>query len=531
MSISDRLVLGNEILNEPSVENAISVLDGYRGIEDPLRVGVDSALLAADFLPTSHPNLYAIALLGNLALNDDKLSATPRAVALKRYFGSPHLTDTSSGFVSCVLADMISLKNESTSDPLIVADDPRVKGILRQSDSSRLRLPPQLLSERIGFASPHHMMVLLDSHNVESFLISAIHGAAQLRSKPVGPREGINDIQAYKDIHAIEALFAPICEVLGYDALAMFVRSVARMQKLEMLGGLSAECLMWAKQAQEKYGATDGTTTERIVRQAIETVLGKNYHNRPVVTDNSGHGIRVGEFVADLHGSTIRGVWRTKSTGSLAEKYFKEGKEPADIYGVTLIVQNDDEVAKLLPEVAKKVRDKKNMIFNSSAKRPGQYCKVQGTEKYITHIINDRLTEALGDDHVQSVVEIEQVDADGFHVSKVTFRMITTVKGSKVSIPFEIQIQTESQRQDSQIGNTSHAVREAKKRGVDIRANPDLLALIKMERGGSLTLGTQLHPASVFRGAKYHTQLSRVPDPGANHKAYGRAPRRASGTD
>jgi hypothetical protein len=257
------------------------------------------------------------------------------------------------------------------------------------------------------------------------------------------------------------------------------------------------------------YQTKDAATVKNLMDNVLTSLFGEHVHSRFVVEDRANHGIRFGEFVAATSGFDFRGLLRAKPFGNIAQKIFEDGYDPIDIFGMTFVVKDVAELAELYGSTIQKLQDAIGVKFVASQSRPGMPFKVQGDEVFIRDIVNHpTLTSALKD-NLKTQIDIPPAVENGFRVAKLTFMVRATILGRTLWVPFEIQIMTEDDRKKSQTGETSHAMREAKKRGINVAIDPAILEGISL-RGNTKTIGTLIWPASIERGAKFRASIART---------------------
>ena len=147
--------------------------------------------------------------------------------------------------------------------------------------------------------------------------------------------------EAYELAYKSEALLAPLCEIIGFDGVAMALRSkVACLQlrntgrghfvdlakqilsELGVLSAASPEETITAEERNQNYGT--------IVYRVLESVIGDidngaGYSVELVLGGESGHDIVIGngDIIADL----LRLVFRLKSVGSLARGLVEQAEK------------------------------------------------------------------------------------------------------------------------------------------------------------------------------------------------------------
>lgn len=493
---------------EPVVQAAFGALDSFTEatqVDVSLQRGRETVHLLGDFMPDVAPAAVAVAALHDLPFRKISRSrAAPAKAALHAFAehigpGTPEWM-----YMSSVLPDMRYVEESSTSQETFNADSDMHLAMVLDARIKNAHMPPKLWSERIGFASPHYMGDIIREVNSEAFPLVALRNAAILRRV-----DAISPRSLYRTIYGGEALVAPVTELLRLDALASFERSLGRVERLRQMGGSAVACVERAEAIQDMYQTKDAATVKNLMDNVLTSLFGEHVHSRFVVEDRVNHGIRFGEFVAATPGFDFRGLLRTKPVGNIAQKIFEDGYDSIDIYGMTFVAKDVAELAELYGSTIQKLQDAIGVKFVASQSRPGKPFKVQGDEVFIRDIVNHpTLAGALKDD-LKTQIDIPPAVENGFRVAKLTFMVRTTILGRTLGVPFEIQMMTEDDRKKSQTGETSHAMREAIKRGIDVAIDPAILEGISL-RGNTKTIGTLIWPASIERGAKFRASIART---------------------
>lgn len=491
---------------EPVVQTAMqSVQEFADNTNDPsaVAVSVDSLNLMGDFLGVAGPNAAASLALYGLAFRTGRITVGAAKRALRTFSQRVGVNSAEWMYVSGILADTISVAEQATSDETHVVPDSRMSAVLNRRLPGQ-SVPPGLWGEKIGFAPPRLIGELTQAVNSEVFPLLALHDAALLR------QGGLSERNLYRIAYGTEALIAPVVETQRFGALASYVRSLERTARLRQLGGKAAECVETAVNIQRAYHATDETEVLKMMNGLLKAFFGPEQHtSRFVVPDTTNHGIRFAEFVASLPNFETRGQLRTKPLGNIALKLFEDGYEPVDIYGMTFVVKDAAQVSELFAHLVQKVTHLKGMKQIYSKSRLGKPYKVQGDQAFIDTVSNNPdLRKTLGERQEQ-LIDQKLVQAGDFRVAKFTFVIARRINGAQVTVPFEVQIQTEKDREESQIGATSHAMREAFKRGIPVEIDPKVLHEIKF-RADPRTMGTLILPASIISGAEYRRRIAQT---------------------
>ena len=154
--------------------------------------------------------------------------------------------------------------------------------------------------------------------------------------------------EAYELAYKSEALLAPLCEIIGFDGLAMALRSKVICLQLRNTG--QGHFVDLAERILSEFGVLGTTDTDNpdhvitaeernqnycnITEKILARMIGKTDKSRGdsklVLGQESNHNIVVGNGDCSYKWHTeLRAVWRLKSVGSLARK-LAEGAKKAE---------------------------------------------------------------------------------------------------------------------------------------------------------------------------------------------------------
>ncbi|MCA9328549.1 hypothetical protein KC959_02160, partial [Candidatus Saccharibacteria bacterium] len=306
------------------------------------------------------------------------------------------------------------------------------------------------------------------------------------------------EIAVLQDVFEAESFYAPLCEILGYDGIAMALRSVSAQIRLQKSG--NGQYVDQAQRILEKLGTIDE------VKQAVSKLFGyfgNDFDMDNVVDVGSGqHNIQIGELLHQVgaegaegaaNDQLLRGVWRIKSVGSLAMKLFKnQGKIPTDVVALNVIVPDKSDVVRYFPVMVKALDEADDVEFVPGQKRV-EPLHIRGDKSFVQDLV-DAIDVDLPIDSMDLDSE-KYKDETKFRVAKAMMRMSVDV----TMIPIEVMVQTENDRLNSRIGDAPHAVIKA--RGNVVQFDHSTLSAIKA-RKRHLRSG-RVNPRSIERGDRF----------------------------
>lgn len=308
---------------------------------------------------------------------------------------------------------------------------------------------------------------------IESFLLMAAEAFDDLREA----QKEDDDTRLRKAIFNIEAFFAPLCEIIGFDAFSMAMRSEVLKIRISQHDGPEGKRLLGV--ATEKLEQYDLETSRQLVDNLIEDLFGHaksdaEKQTESVIKNEAMHGIAFGTGtflgMGDARdGSTVLDkttevpfdyVWRVKTIGSLAKKLEKSG-EPADIVGVTVITENVRDTAKIIGQLLPKVEDieLEHISGISSQNRQTPY-SFAGDSEFIK-----AMADAMIDAKSTGSLEFDKRErTNGFEVAKITIQYTTVVDDgsgglTEITAPVEIAVMTSEARRNARVGDAAHALK------------------------------------------------------------------------
>lgn len=306
--------------------------------------------------------------------------------------------------------------------------------------------------------------------NIESFLIEAAETLEWLTSD-----KAKNDTATLQKLHAAEALYAPFCEIIGFDGLAMALQG--RCHELRLINTGRGKFVDQARAIIASLG--DPETVQCRVETMFTEILGENAHEQ-VISHLASHGIIIGEgVIRNDHylDELIRVVWREKSVGSVARKLaqfaeehenyqelYEQGRAvPMDIIAATVIADDAAQIGVLLDSALQHAIDSEGRAKLVPSPSRDKFLHAKGTSEFIDAIrsamgLPERAPDPNGPADQPSMddyVDIREVGPDEYQVAKITFSYQRL--GEPLPILVEIQFNTKEGRKDARIGSPAHA--------------------------------------------------------------------------
>ncbi len=399
--------------------------------------------LIADFCDEYlSPRAYTAAMLSPIleaATTTDSDTSTEAREALRVYIADTAEPEEEKRYVIGLASDRPVIANfwrESVASRYTTK--PELQNVLQSKD------PAEVSIEHWGVHSqsiePRYINELAASVNLESLLIKAGELLAQL-----DPSTATNDSQTLDRAHQAEALLAPLCEIIGFDALAMALYSHVHVLRAMFTGNLAP--LQQAQDIIKERG--DKEQVDRDIQELFSVVFGDNIHEQ-IINHGAEHGIMMGEGYCTS--KCLRVNWRLKSVGSLAKKLDTRSPEniPLDIIGATVTTQDIPQIALRLKRIIERSSSDERVTLTPTSERDAAI-HVKGTGEYIETIRLGLGFESL--EAMREVVDIVEVDAGAHRVCKVT---LVFAQPGRPELRAEIQITTESDRVENRIGKAAH---------------------------------------------------------------------------
>lgn len=416
-------------------------------------------------------------------------------------------------YMSALLADMDKIEECSELGRKVVdsLDPDKADSLAPQSEvlpQGETVVPQEAWSAKGGLVDLNKIEKLLKEVNLESALVKAAEMLDNLKHPAPHARAVLQDV-----IDA-ESFYAPLCEAMGFDGLCMALRSEAAKTRLSR-GGLESK----VEEAEHMLeGLNDREQVLSYVNGLFRHLLDGETEVRTPLRDASGHGIMLGNVVLHSLGITESdnkpwAHWRVKSLGSLALKLLKTNEKPVDVLGMTIVVNNRDELALTYKGLIECIRANRVVEERPSGSRAQAY-SVQGSEGYLVTVMRDALgcskaeiaaaKDSLLDKGSINYDGVELVLKDNGHqVSKATFMYrphMADTSQAEAEIPIELQIQTKRDWLVSRIGRAAHLLYKAETGG-------DHKVLRSINKRREHLGSPSLNPQSLGRGKQFRDSL------------------------
>lgn len=436
----------------PSQEAALQSIDTYldlvgderdefakhaRRTEDLVQV------FAGDYMPSKAIDAVLLHDIGDRATGGDARRIEAASAAFVEYLTSPEVGEKEGEYVVSLIKDMTTI--EDTATQYREMGEPELH--LREGD-------PNIWSKETPAIPLDDMFTLSKNVNIESVIIKSCEMLDNLH------HPAKTDLAVMHDIFEAESFYAPVCEVLGYDGLAMELRSYAQQIRL-------------VNQGHEDLVVNVKRFCHEMRRLGPESVLSKlapveNFNvsrvvNQPRYIDEASdvpyESVDLGEFALDLDGRLLAGNWRIKSVGSLANKIISSDQKemPMDVMGVTVISEDTDTVASDFSTVVRHTVESSSLTPKNAPSKEHPFI-VQGDTEYINAVCA-RMSEELGEDFVNE--HVQKINKEnGYRVSKFTCL-------GDDSMPIEMQFVTKEDRKEGRVGEWAHIFHKQRANGIE----------------------------------------------------------------
>lgn len=308
-----------------------------------------------------------------------------------------------------------------------------------------------------------------------------------------------DDVAILEHVIEAETFYGPLCEVLGFDGLAMELRSQA--QQLRFIYQGRGDMVINAHRYLDEVEAYAPTAFLREMVQDGEEMAISSAVNEPneEVCDAARavpyKSAQLGEFSLRLEsGCVVAGNWRVKSVGSLTAKLLRgKGDMPMDILGGTVISETLDDMARDFAEMTVRAVNNPHLAMQKAPSKEKPVI-VQGEQEYI-----DAACAHLPEEFVTQYVQ--KIHKDGFRVAKFT------CLGADGELPVELQFLTKKDRRDARRGERAHILYKFETDGnfytrEERKAAADLLEKLYQRKQYMLRHGKELivNPESLIRG-------------------------------
>lgn len=395
--------------------------------------------------------------------NSNIENAIASATALMEYYTYPNTHEDAASYTAALLNDMEYMDNYATyyrnSDTYMSH-----RANNNDNDTWRKTSAPIDIKE---------MGRLSDEVNIESIIIKSCIVLDKL-VEPVREVEESGDLsrlddKVLKNITEAEIFYGPLCEVFGFDGLAMDLRSQSHVLRLLKNGKLEevAKVREYCNSMREigpQAVLSNIVEGNFAVFNAVKDVDCIHDYDSEIPYSST----QLGEFVTDFgnfwsgkegdHMLTA-GNWRLKSVGSLANKIQNSEKRgfPMDVMGFTFILKDEEELADVFACVIEKVILSENLECVPAPSKEN-WVFVQGDDNF-RRLIRKRFSY----DFIQKNIQVMEKDVH-YRVAKLTCILLDEEKNRQM--PVEIQFLTKEDRKNARTGTAAHIIYKAQSEGI-----------------------------------------------------------------
>ena len=457
-TVSFEYAVGENLISEAAycaLQDFSAATDDRRAFEHPLRVAVILNDFAEGLATRGMYDAAALHDVGQRVCSGDPYQAEAQN-SLCKYAStistSGEAVSAEWRYTSTLLADMDKIELCSQRGRRVDTGEDVVSGLLRSR--SDIQVPHYAWGIQSGLVGLHRIEELLQNVNLESVLVKSAEMLDNLQHP--APK----DRTVLQNIFDAESFYAPLCEAIGFDGLSMALRSEAAIIRLQRSGKQfaldNAQDLLTGLGERGKVLANVTGLFQHILRG--EAILEAPIH------DNSGHGIIIGQSVLDAHElnggkNTLWALWRVKSLGSLALKQNRLGEKPSDVLGITIVVDDLQELVMTYKGVVECIKANNVVEENPSPNHRLAY-SIQGSDEYIDSVSNGFNNNDNVYDRDFEIVR----KGNGHQVAKTTFIYKPDLAGTgttETDIAVELQVQTITDWLASRTGSAAHLLYKA----------------------------------------------------------------------
>lgn len=281
--------------------------------------------------------------------------------------------------------------------------------------------------------------------------------------------------ELFRTIAAIESVYAPLCEITGFDAFAATLLDQTNQIRLQKAG--RGDLVAKARDMLASFG--DRRSLEAFISQLPEQLVGSSDHEA-IIDESHTYANYFGRTYS--HSSItrsdqlIQSVMRIKSVGSLARKLLHQETKglstdisPLDIVGMTIIIPDEDDVPAVFADIITHLNDTNGLSFEPA---PSRYeaLHIKGERSFI-----DRVRAAAANVSNKAIDECE--NDKGFEVAKATVLFPRYDESTKTThqIPIEIQCTHKEARKEGRLGYDSHTLFKLRKYNREQPGNEEFL--------------------------------------------------------
>lgn len=416
-----------------------------------------------------------------------------------------HLTDTISDFSK--VNDHISAHLDNRS--ALVQHDEALYQALNQRDNAPI--PAEIWLGAAVQPDLRSLAELAVTTNIEVLLTKSVQALLRLKS------DFTNDTEQLRVIAAVEAVYAPILEIIGLDALAATMLDAVNQTRLKKGG---REDLV--EQAEAIMNSLGPRQSIEEFTEILPHLFGGDALTDTIIDSSSGHEAFFGYGVMRIEEHDVDIVSRIKTVGSIARKLqYSEAKGhshaemPVDIVAATLICKDTNAVAEVFTHTLTTIARHSDFEYANAPSRT-EPLHVKGKGQFQEAVI--QALRRAGIDEPIDVVDNE----NGFEVAKVTCMLPIDDSEGAPHVPIELQFVHQEARKQSRVGQDSHTIFKLLKYSTASEENMQFLRSqeavdcindIYRRRKHMDSSTLESNPCSVPRGKELRKQIATVTIP------------------
>ena len=336
--------------------------------------------------------------------------------------------------------------------------------------------------------SIEQVIEFLETVNLESIIMQSAKSLAFVSNRLPMQNNRVEKMDdsadMWRHVALIQSMLAPICELIGYDGLAMAMHNVTNQATLRR--DHQSQFIDMAQSTLDELPDRRGLQLN--VNEVINGLVNGDSDNEPAIIGSERHGIIFGHgYMGNRIGQEQRFegrfVFREKSVGSLAIKYRdyqrKHGqpKVAPDVVGITTISETDearmDIFRKMVANAGNLDDDGKSVV------------RIIGSHDFIEHTV-----PSLDEYRIDELTTIER--DDGYQSPRIYI--------VREGITYEIQAATVDERSRSRYGRNAHTFYKS---NLSDQTDAKILEFMaKIHRRREHIGEAELHPATVESGKK-----------------------------
>lgn len=473
-----------------------------RFVEHGLRVGDYTGV----FTHTIMPQLAIIAAnihdLGDRALGGAKSSEAQAAAAhaLQDYFDDYGFDSSEVLYILGQLTDTQRVEHAAGAHREALKEDPTSP--LALAVKRKFEVPAEAWGMEMAELDVPRLLKVAYDINIEAVIIKAAEVIEHLEYsyQDDSPK---HEVGIFREILEAESFYAPLCKIWGFDAMAMTIRDITAQIRIkkqvenQQLNSTELNALDAARTTHNQAQVFGGTN-EVLGQLFPHDTRSLNYE-----IERSSEGKLLVDFrdenIRMTDGTELRIIGRTKSLGSLMQKYCRQTGEyeqvshPMDVIAFTVVAK--DEAA--LTEQYASMLDRVHSLSGAATLKPAPSKEsalyAQGRPEFIAAVQAGMAAHPLGDS-IQ--YKTQETDGPVYQVAKFTLEL---TNNDGVTLPVEIQFQTEASRRDARVGATSHINyktpngTKGSSNGSDPLTVAEMLPRIYERKGEMVDAGGNLH--------------------------------------